>query len=430
MENQQNQEDLRYCLYARKSTESDEKQAMSIESQVKEMLTLAQRDGLTVVEIKREAHSAKATGQRPVFNEMLAEVRTERFNAILTWAPDRLSRNAGDLGAIVDMLDQKKIVEIRTFSQRFTNNPNEKFLLMILGAQGKLENDQKGLNVKRGLRAKCELGLWPAPAPTGYLNEMRTDRKGYIMIDPVRGPIVRQMFEKVGNDGLSGRKVFKWLREIGFRTVNDKPIWISNVYKILNTPLYYGEFEYPIESGRWYKGRHEPLIGKDLFDRVQKNMRLERDFQYRAEGFAFTKLMRCGKCGSGITAQEKHKKLKRGGEATYVYYGCTRSKDIHCPVEYLREEELIEQLIGIIDSASMDELGLRKHLREDIERHEKFQTMLGVKADKARLRDIDLKQYAKHVLMNGGLEEKRAVLSHLKDRLVLDNRRISLEMNS
>lgn len=143
-------QETRFCLYARKSTESDEKQALSIESQVKEMLALAKKENLTVVETLRESHSAKATGQRPVFNEVINKIRSQKFNAILAWAPDRLSRNAGDLGTIVDLMDEKKIVEIRTFGQKFTDNPNEKFLLMILGAQGKLENDQKGVNVKRG----------------------------------------------------------------------------------------------------------------------------------------------------------------------------------------------------------------------------------------------------------------------------------------
>jgi len=420
-------EDLRYCLYARKSTESDEKQAMSIDSQTKEMLQLAQRDGLRVVEIKREAHSAKAVGQRQVFNEMADGMRIGKFNGILTWAPDRLSRNAGDLGVLVDLLDQKVIVEIRTFTQRFTNNPNEKFLLMILGAQGKLENDQKGLNVKRGLRAKCEMGLWPAPAPTGYLNEMRTDRKGYIMVDPVRGPVVRQMFEKVGNDGWSGRKVYRWLREIGFTTVNGRPIWLSNVQKILNTPLHCGEFEYPVKSGNWYKGRHEPLISKELFLRAKEVMKRESEFRYMSKDFAFTRLMKCGLCGSGVTAQEKHKQLKRGGSATYIYYGCTRTKNINCPISYLREEDLIVQLSGLIDTLSIDELGLRKHLKEDIDRHQKFQQMIGGSNQKVHLHDVDLKNYAKHVLSMGSTDEKRQILSHLKNRLVLKDRVVTIE---
>ncbi|MEI6553482.1 MAG: recombinase family protein, partial [bacterium] len=101
---------IKYVLYARKSTESEEKQILSIESQVKEMLQLAERDGLEIVDIRRESHSAKDSGQRPVFKEILEDIRRERFNGILTWAPDRLSRNAGDLGSLVDLMDQKLLL--------------------------------------------------------------------------------------------------------------------------------------------------------------------------------------------------------------------------------------------------------------------------------------------------------------------------------
>jgi DNA invertase Pin-like site-specific DNA recombinase len=111
----------KYCLYARKSTEQDERQALSIDSQIKEMLELAKRDSINVVEIRRESHSAKASGQRPVFNELIKDLRSGVFDGILTWAPDRLSRNAGDLGSLVDLIDQKLLKEIRTFSQRFSN---------------------------------------------------------------------------------------------------------------------------------------------------------------------------------------------------------------------------------------------------------------------------------------------------------------------
>ena len=115
---------IRYVLYARKSTESEERQVLSIDSQVKEMLELAERDGLDVAEIRRESHSAKESGQRPVYKEILEDVRRGKFNGILTWAPDRLSRNAGDLGSIVDLMDQKLLMEIRTYGQHFKNSPN------------------------------------------------------------------------------------------------------------------------------------------------------------------------------------------------------------------------------------------------------------------------------------------------------------------
>ena len=69
------------------------------------MLLLAEKENLNVVTMKRESHSAKKTGQRPVFNEIIDEIRQGKFNGILTWAPDRISRNAGDLGKIVDLMD-------------------------------------------------------------------------------------------------------------------------------------------------------------------------------------------------------------------------------------------------------------------------------------------------------------------------------------
>ena len=98
----------KYCLYSRKSTEQDERQSLSIDSQIKEMLKIAEKENLNIIDIKKESHSAKDSGKRPVYEEMLSEINDGKYNAILTWAPDRLSRNAGDLGSLVDLMDQKK----------------------------------------------------------------------------------------------------------------------------------------------------------------------------------------------------------------------------------------------------------------------------------------------------------------------------------
>jgi site-specific DNA recombinase len=169
---------IKYCLYARKSTEEEDQQVLSINSQIKEMEKMAREQDIDIVVTKQESHSAKEAGQRPVFEEIVKEIKQGKFDGILTWAPDRISRNAGDLGRIVDLMDQGLLKEIRTYGgQRFSNNPNEKFLLMILGSQAKLENDNKVINVKRGLRARCEMGLWPAPATVGYLNSKNKDER-------------------------------------------------------------------------------------------------------------------------------------------------------------------------------------------------------------------------------------------------------------
>jgi len=390
---------VRYVLYARKSTESDEKQALSIESQVKEMLTIADRDGLTVVDIRRESHSAKESGQRPVFKELLEDVRRGRYTGILTWAPDRLSRNAGDLGSVVDLMDENKLIEIRTYGQHFKNSPNEKFLLMILCSQAKLENDNKSINVKRGLRTRCEMGLRPGPAVVGYLNEKRMDKKCEVVIDHERAPIVKQMFEKVAYEQWSGRKLFHWLKfELNFKTRNgNKGLTLSNIYLILQNPIYYGVFEYPKKSGNFYTGKHEPIISKELFDQVQGQVKSQVLRVQEPKEFAFTKIMSCGLCDSGICADEKFKKLKDGSVNRHVYYSCTKSKDKYCKCGYINEIDLIEQFEKLLDSINISEIGMRDKIKSEVERIKRFnQSVLNIK-QQIQIKDVDIRDYAKFI---------------------------------
>jgi len=420
-------EPIRYCLYARKSSEAEEKQALSIDSQVKEMLTIAQRDNLNIVDMYRESHSAKDCGQRPVFNKLLIDIREGKFDGILVWHPDRLSRNAGDLGAVVDLLDQKKLIEIRTYSQRFTNNPNEKFLLMILGSQAKLENDNKSINVKRGLKTKCEMGLWPSVAPTGYLNSKNRDQKGVIFVDPDRGSVIKEIFTRVAYQGASGRKLFKWLREIKFVTRTGKPLTLSNIYVILNNHFYHGTFEYPKASGRWFRGKHVPLITKDLFDEAQRQIQLQRKVRGKNKEFTFTKLMSCGLCGSGITAEEKYKSLKDGSVNKYIYYGCTRARDLNCKGGYVEEKVLIAQLLELMDKIDLDKSGIKKKLEVEIERHKKFHSgIMGKPNTEYHVKDADIRNYAKYLLSEGSMFEKRDLLSCLKSKIAIQDKALRL----
>jgi DNA invertase Pin-like site-specific DNA recombinase len=420
--------DTKYCLYARKSTESDETQALSIDSQIKEMLELAKRDNLNVIEIKQEKHSAKEVGQRPVFNEVIKEIREEKFNGILTWAPDRIARNAGDLGTVVDMMDNGKLKEIRTYGQSFGNSPNDKFLLMILGSQAKLENDNKSVNVKRGMKAKCAMGWRPGMAPLGYL----TNREGIkgqrkIFIDTVRSPIIKQMFEKTAFEKYSGRKLYNWLISINFATRTGKRVTLSSVYTILKNSFYYGKFEYPVGSGSWYDGLHEPIITKDLFDKVQEQI-TSQNARCEDKEFAFTRLMKCGLCGSGITGEEKHRKLKNGSFNIHVYYGCTKYNDIRCKCGYIREEDLIEQLSGMMDELIMDGSEVKQKIECEIKRYKKFRYgVLGLKESNEKIEEtLDHKKYARYILSQGTIEEKRELISFLKGKIFIANGKVSI----
>jgi len=418
---------VKYCLYARKSTESEERQVLSIDSQIKEMLELAEREGLEIVTMKRESHSAKETGQRPVFNEIVDEINEGKFNGILTWAPDRISRNAGDLGKIVDLMDAGKLHEIRTFGQRFTNSPSEKFLLMILGSQAKLENDNRGVNVRRGLRTRAEMGLWAGLAPLGYLNQYMMDKKCQVIVDPIRSPIIKQMFEKVAYEKWSGRKLYNWLRfELNFHTRGNKPMTLSSVYRTLDNPFYYGVFERPLGSGNWYTGKHTPLITKEIFDQTQAQLTRDKIVRETKE-FAFTKLFTCGYCGSGISAEEKWKQLKGGGANRYIYYSCSRARDRNCKNKYIREEDLITELLKILDKVNINELGMRQKLEEEIARFNIFQrSVLGTKEKIQNNKETDIRNYAKYILKEGTTVEKRELLANLRSRIIYKDKMLTL----
>lgn len=421
----------RYCLYARKSTEQDELQALSIDSQIKEMVGAAEREGLEIVEIRREAHSAKESGQRPVFQQMVADIKAGKFTGIIAWDPSRISRNAGDLGAIVDLMDSKHLIDIRTHGQRFTNSPNDKFMLMILCSQAKLENDHKGENVKRGLRAKCEMGFRPGVSPIGYIHDKYADKgQKRIMLDPERAPIIKQMFEKVAYDNASGRDIYKWFVDIGFTSRSGKRVALSGIYMMLKEHFFYGEFEYPVGSGKWYKGSYDPIITKELFFKAQANLQAPPKRHPGTKEFDFTRLFTCGRCGSGITADEKFKHCKNGNKHRYVYYCCTRFKDKFCKERPIREEQLLGQLLHIIDKVDIDEIGAREQIDREIIRYRQFaNSVLGHEADLGlRPIDADVRKYAKHVLVHGTKDEKREVLGCLKSRIELKDKCLILRV--
>lgn len=152
MENKTNTK-IKYCVYSRKSTESEDRQVLSIDSQIdktkeianKLCVRIAQKDFLS------ESKSAKITANRPKFKEMVDRIEGGELNGIIVWHPDRLSRNAIDSAILIDLMDREKLVEIITPSQTFRNTPIDKFMFSLMCNQAKMENDKKGVDVTRGL---------------------------------------------------------------------------------------------------------------------------------------------------------------------------------------------------------------------------------------------------------------------------------------
>lgn len=424
---QEAQKPIEYCLYARKSSEQDERQAASIDSQIREMNELAKKEGLLIKEIRQESHSAKMSGHRPVFNQLLSDLRSGFFTGILTWAPDRLSRNAGDLGQLVDLMDQGKLIHIKTFSQAFSNNPNEKFLLMILCSQAKLENDQKGLNVKRGIRNKCEMGWRPGMPPIGYYNRAMGGVKD-IVVDPDRGQYVTEMFQRVVENGDSGRTLKKWI-DTCLTTRKGKKVSLSQIYLMLKNPFYYGMFEYPIGSGKWYQGKHKPLITKEIFEIVQTKLIVPKKSKWGAKQFDFKDIFKCACCGASIIGEDKLRKRKFRSPKYHIYYHCTKQKDYDCPEPYVSEDKLVKEIIRFInfmEIAHPQIFKVSEKLKRGMTNYKEIRDQILLQQDvDPDLKPLTITEYSKHCLVNGTPQEKRDVILSLDRQLYIHDRTIT-----
>jgi len=333
-----------YVIYCRKSTESEEKQVLSIESQVKELEDFGKRLNLQVSEILTESKSAKSPG-RPVFNEMMKRLYKGQYKGVVCWKLDRLARNPIDGSAVVWALDQEKISEILTPHGSFKNNSSDKFLMQIEFGMAKKYVDDLSDNVKRGNKAKLEKGWLPALPPLGYLNE---PKEHTIVNDPERFPLVRTMWELLFK-GISPSKILKTANEKwGFRTrrgrrIGGKPLSMSGIYKIFGNPFYYGLIE---RKEGVFPGKHDPMITEEEFWQAQDILGRRGRPRPKNHEFAFTGLIRCGECGCMITAEEQ---INRYGYH-YTYYHCTKKKrGPHCRQKYINLIDLENQIAGCLE---------------------------------------------------------------------------------
>src|SRR4030065_2637422 len=328
---------MKYILYARKSTEEDDRQILSIEAQLVELQEYAAKEKLEIVASLCKAQTAKEPG-RMKFAEMLSFLESGKADGILSWNPDRLARNSIDGGQIIYLLDTGKIKDLKFPTHWFENTPQGKFMLNIAFGQSKYYVDNLSENIKRGHRAKLRKGIWPSFAPLGYTNNPKTRA---IDIDSEKSPLVRKAFELYATGEYTLKAVAIILDQAGLISYKGNVLSVSCVQRMLQNPIYYGVFSF---NGEIYDGTHEPIISKKLFDCVQQVMSNRgKKKRQRKHEFAFSGLMKCGNCDCLITAEK---------QKGHHYYRCTKKKQ-KCEEKYLREENLVEQMKGIIQKVSL-----------------------------------------------------------------------------
>ena len=159
---------MKYFIYARKSSESEDRQMASIDSQIVELQKLAKDLNLEVVKVFEESRSAKGPG-RPIFNEMLVQISKGEATGILCWKLNRLARNPIDGGQISWMLQEKIIEHIQTYGRDYKSDDNVLMMQVEFGMANQFIRDLR-TDTKRGLKAKAERGWYPVFATLGYMH--------------------------------------------------------------------------------------------------------------------------------------------------------------------------------------------------------------------------------------------------------------------
>ena len=339
-------EKIKYLLYPRKSTESEDRQVLSISSQIDELKKIAEYENIELLDSMPESRSAKTLG-RPVIAKMIERINSGEAQGILCWKLDRLARNFIDGGKIIQMLQTGVIKHIRTFERSYYPQDNVILMSLEFATANQFSRDL-AVNVERGMRKKAEMGWYPVQPPMGYLNSKFKGRgNNDIYNDEKRFALTRKMWDMLLTGKYSASAIWRIAdKKWHLTTRKGGKLSLSNIFYIFANPFYYGMFEWPRGSGNWYKGKHEAMITIEEFDRAQILLGRKGAPRAKTHSFAFTGTIKCGECGAGITAEEKNKVQMNGNVHSYIYYHCTHKIKKDCPQKYIEEKKLTDEIVG------------------------------------------------------------------------------------
>src|SRR3990167_2803598 len=411
----------KFFLYARESTDVEDKQVLSIEAQITELRAYAKAEGLNVIEELIEKQSAKIPG-RPLFNSMLDRIERSEANGIVSWHPDRLARNSVDGGRIIYLLDCGHLAMLKFPTFWCENTSQGKFMLNIAFGQSKYYIDSLSENVRRGLRQKVRRGEYPGPAPIGYLNDSKIKM---VVVDRKKAKIIKAAFEFYVQGDKTLEDVSRFLAQQGITTKGGKVWHKDRVKYLLTNPFYYGHFRYAKEV---HEGKHDPIIAKKLFDRVQEVLKQRGRPRHKAKNKPqpFCGLLYCA-CDMMITGEYKVKYQKNGNVHEYVYYHCSRkSKTIKCKEPCIRQEVLEKQISSLLQKVSLPQdwadqmlVMLEKDKKESAQSCSAF-----VQEVREKIRTLQLKLQR---LLDGYLEQDIERETYREQKAVLLSEKKSLE---
>lgn len=337
---------MRIAIYARKSTENEDRQVQSLDDQLRHLNDIASRERLTVVEVITESKSAKEPGQRPGFQKLLQLIETGQIEGILTWHINRLTRNLVDGGVLAHLLSSGQLQMIRTPERSFRSEDNVLLLAIENGVATNYIHDLSKA-VRRGMDSKAAKGWKPGQAPLGYLNDWESRE---IKTDPLRAPMVRSAFEMLMSGSYSVAEIWRELTKQGLtgksRSRRGKIVSRASVHTMLRNPFYAGKLQY---KGELRPGSHVPIVTPAEFEVAQlclKKLMCPKHRKFNPP--AFSGVFKCSSCGAAVVHEQKRKRLASSGmEVTYNYYHCSGSRG--CKRLCVAENQVSELARNFVD---------------------------------------------------------------------------------
>ena len=320
-----------YVGYIRVSTMRQGERGVSLQEQRDAIERYATRHDLEVSRWFEERETAAKRG-RPVFNEMLRLLRAGEATGVMIHKIDRSARNMKDWAELGELIDRG--VEVH-----FVNES-----LDLASRGGRLSADIQAVvaadyirnlreESRKGFYGRIKQGLYPLPAPLGYLDRGQGKPKE---LDPVKAPLVRRAFQLYGTGSWTLETLQEELHRSGLRNRRAGAVSLNGLSTVLNNPFYVGLIRL-VSTGETFQGVHEPLIGKSLFDRVQLVLQGKFAARTQVHDFLFRRALKCGQCGYALIGER---------QKGHVYYRChTRS----CPTAGVREEAVDDAVIKALE---------------------------------------------------------------------------------
>ncbi len=285
-------EKRRYAMYLRKSTDDELKQVRSLEDQKTECLELARRKLDIVIpdeDIFEESASAKISGNRPIFDNLLMGFKTGKYHGLIAWSPDRISRNMKEAGEVIEMIDLEQIQDLHFKTYQFDNTPNGKMLLGILFATSKQYSDKLAVDVSRGITGTIKDGKYVGQSKRGYYVDKGT---GYFLPDGKNWELLRQAVFMRLNDGKTNQEIADFLNDAGVTMRKDQDSEYKQVKfdkkrvgSLFDDTFYFGLYKYGDNLAN-LTDLYDflPLFTPDEY--VQLNQKLAKDFNKEYVGKA------------------------------------------------------------------------------------------------------------------------------------------------